>query len=75
MEILTTLEASARIGVPETQLRRFAAQRAVGFKSGPEYIGSDWLNPKYRDEDLEKWLSDASLSSSGRVWDRSGPRV
>lgn len=56
MTDLTCEEAAEALGIPRAQLRRWAAQRAVGFEAGPKYAGRNWFEPEYREIDLEAWL-------------------
>lgn len=57
-EPLTAAEAAEQYGIPAAQLKRWAAQKAVGFQAGPKFVGS-WLHPKYRAEDLDEWMAEA----------------
>ncbi len=47
-------EASKRLGVPEAQLKRWAAQRQAGIQAGPPFTGS-YFQPKYDSKDLADW--------------------
>lgn len=51
---MTLHEASTHLGIPVAQLKSWAAQRAVGFITGPEYIGH-WRKPEYNKDELDNW--------------------
>lgn len=65
---MNVTEASKIVGVPRSQLLRWAGHRHIGWVSGPEYTGH-YRDPEYAKADLDAWLSfhKNSISVENRI--------